>query len=339
MSIASSRGPLSSAISQWAVIALGGLGLYGNENVCDSLLNGIQKLLMAGTVGVSSSYNGPKSILQRQQHHPQSIIIHGGGSASFVQYLIQLTMGAVLVWGSFSILQNILPEKVKEMLPVTRKVFDTAVTSLGNGIVNIRDVLSRQILGLEEKQDEFGYKLDETHSEVVCIRDRVHELNEILLRCEDSLKRGDQRQTFTAKGLRLLLKCVGTMLPANSKFHHEIDGLYSSSHALDLDGSDETKKDVGMSSSSVSPGGDSLNATPNTPLSRLSSADTYTTFETSCASSPNDGAFYNTSRQYHNLKKHPITEIRGDLEYNESSSECLHDMVQEMKKIGVTIKN
>lgn len=336
MSIASSRGPLSSAISQWAVIALGGLGLYGNENVCDSLLNGIQKLLMAGTVGVSSSYNRHGSILQKE-HHPQSIIIHGGSSASYLQYLIQWTMGAVLIWGSFSILQNILPEQVKEFLPVTRKVFDTAVTSLGNGIVNIRDVLSRQMLGLEEKQDEFGYKLDETHNEVVCIRDRVHDLNDLLLRCEESLKRGDQRQTFTAKGLRLLLKCVGSMLPANSKFHHEIDGLYNSSHALDLDGSDQSNTEIKNSSPDISPGGDSLNATPNTPLSRLSSADTYTTFETSCASSPHGELL--ASRQYRNLSKHPITEIRGDLEYNTSSSECLHDMTQEMKKIGIIIKN
>jgi low affinity Fe/Cu permease len=337
MSIAASRGPLSSAISQWAVIGLGGLGLYGNENVCDSLLNGLKKLLMAGSVGVSSSYNGHRSILQKQQHQPQSIIIHGGSSASYIQYLVQWTMGAVLIWSSFSILQNILPDKVKEMLPVTRHVFDTAVTSLGNGIVNIRDVLSRQILGLEEKQDEFGYKLDETHNEVVCIRDRVHELNEILLRCEDSLKRGDHRQSFTAKGLRLLLKCVGTMLPANSKFHHEIDVLYNSSHGLDLDGTEQSNKDIGASSSVGSPGTDSLSITRNTPLSRLSSADTYTTFETSCASSPHGEL--STSRLYRNLNKHPITEIRGDLEYNETPSECLHDMVLEMKKIGVTIKN
>lgn len=335
MSLAASRGPLSSALSQWAVIALGGLGLYGNENVCNSLLNGIQKLLVGTAIASNSYHSISRGSISPQS--PQSIVIHGGmgSSSSLIHHVVQWTIGAILIWGSFSMLQNILPEKVKELLPVTRQVFDTAVTSLGNGIVNIRDVLSRQILGLEEKQDEFGYKLDETHTEVVRIRDDVIEMNEVLLRCEESLKRGDEKQTFTAKGLRLLLKCVGSMLPANSKFHPEIDSLYNTSHVLDVDGiQSPPSKDNTTYPSCSSPSNRVMDSMPNTPMSsRLSSADTYTTFDTSFASSPR----VDISNSKH--KKYPISNILGDLEYSGNlPTEYVDEMVQVMKKIGVTIR-
>lgn len=54
--------------------------------------------------------------------------------------LTKFLLGASVCWGSYVIFTQLLPESLKELLPVTRQFFDQAVTSLGQGIIRVRDV-------------------------------------------------------------------------------------------------------------------------------------------------------------------------------------------------------
>ncbi len=54
--------------------------------------------------------------------------------------LTKFLLGASVCWGSYVIFSQLLPESLKELLPVTRQFFDQAVTSLGQGIIRVRDV-------------------------------------------------------------------------------------------------------------------------------------------------------------------------------------------------------
>ena len=54
--------------------------------------------------------------------------------------LMKFLMGAGVCWASYVVFSQLLPESLKELLPVTRQFFDQAVTSLGQGIIRVRDV-------------------------------------------------------------------------------------------------------------------------------------------------------------------------------------------------------
>ena len=80
----------------------------------------------------------------------QPIVIHSHAApslrnGSWTAIIIQVGVGAGACWTAYFLFSNFLPEQLKEMMPVTRKFFQTAVTSLGNGIIKVRDALSEQI--------------------------------------------------------------------------------------------------------------------------------------------------------------------------------------------------
>lgn len=54
--------------------------------------------------------------------------------------IIQLSMGAGACWAIYILGAQLLPESIKELLPVTRQFFERSVTSLGKGIIKVRDV-------------------------------------------------------------------------------------------------------------------------------------------------------------------------------------------------------
>lgn len=250
-SAAVTRGPLSSLISQWTLVGLGAIGLYGNDELSGSILNGFKKILFGAAFGgdfFSSGSSHNNSSHRRLDSHAAAtsppIIIHNlsGKNEKWLGTLIQLALGAGFVCGSFALFSNILPDAIKELLPVTKKVFDMAVESLGNGIINLKDVLSQQILGIEEKQDELCDKLDDAHSDILHIRSNLEDMNEMMNRCEESLTAGEKRQKYTVRGMRLLLRCVGSILPANSAFNNELE-LFQYAGA-DLLGNDDDEEDL-----------------------------------------------------------------------------------------------
>lgn len=243
-----SRGPLSSVLSQWSVLGLGALGLYGNEDFCSSILRGIQKLLIGGSLLGNNSNNPNLWMNNPQQQHLNSAMMGPGigrysvGNNSsnyyYMWYLMQLGMGTLICWGSYVAFANLLPDAVKSVLPVSKKVFDTAVESLGKAVIHVRDALKEQILGIERKQDELSLKLDDTHDEVLHVKAGVDELGDMVYRCEQSLSQGERRQLYTAKGIRLLLRCISTMLPASSKFNSELDQYHRQGNDLGLGSSE-----------------------------------------------------------------------------------------------------
>mmetsp|Transcript_15511 Transcript_15511/g.44905 ORF Transcript_15511/g.44905 Transcript_15511/m.44905 type:complete len:408 (+) Transcript_15511:421-1644(+) len=244
------KGPLSSAIGQWAFVGLGAYALAGGEALRDAavqtasvaaqLAAGVPLSAILQASGTGGSNNHAAGAAGAAAAAPAPIIIHtssgsssGGGKLLTERplvLLVQLTLGAGLCWGSYIVLSTVLPEQIKEMLPVTRKFFDAAVTSLGKGILQVKESLGEQILGLSTKQDELSEQQSETHAEVLSVRNDLGEvkfdLNAIadtVERCEASLTDAERRQSYTARGVRLLVRCVGAMMPGNARLASELD--------------------------------------------------------------------------------------------------------------------
>jgi hypothetical protein len=128
------------------------------------------------------------------------------------------------------ILASVLPEAAKGMLPVTRTFFSTAITSLGKGIINVRDSLMKEMLGLGVKQDEMSEKLDETHVDVITVKDNVGNIQmnldrvqQVLDDCQSSLTDAEKRQEYIGQGVRLLTRGVSSLLPPDADLAYELD--------------------------------------------------------------------------------------------------------------------
>uniref|UniRef100_A0A7S4JK31 Uncharacterized protein n=1 Tax=Odontella aurita TaxID=265563 RepID=A0A7S4JK31_9STRA len=234
MSVQVTRGPLSSPLAQWAVLGIGVVAVAGKENVSAALQRAVRAALQA-------SADGPGGILGSSErmiapHGQAPIVIHSGpastasGSSRHITTIAQLTVGATACWVSYIAISTCLPDAVKELLPVTRKFFDGAVASLGQAILTVRNALSAQIDDLGNKQDELAFKQDATHTEVLAARDDLDGLRLDLQsicasvrRCEDSLAAAERRQTYTARGVRLLVRCVGALLPGNATLAGDLE--------------------------------------------------------------------------------------------------------------------
>ena len=240
MSAQIAKGPLSSALGQWAFVGLGAYALAGGEALRDTVARTAQiTAQLAAGVPLSTILGDPSRQLAAVPATASQapIVIHttaGGANGRLAEkplvMLVQLTVGAGLCWGSYIIFSNLLPEQIKEMLPVTRKFFDAAITSLGKGILQVKETLTEQILGLSMKQDELADKQDQTHGEVLSVRNDLGEVRfdlgqiaDTVERCEASLSHAERRQSYTARGVRLLVRCVGAMMPGNSRLAGELD--------------------------------------------------------------------------------------------------------------------
>mmetsp|Transcript_13177 Transcript_13177/g.18649 ORF Transcript_13177/g.18649 Transcript_13177/m.18649 type:complete len:382 (+) Transcript_13177:376-1521(+) len=254
MSAGAARGPLSSALAQWTVIGVGGLNLVGNESFTDNVLKGAQLVMGLPLTGSIGAKQAPVASAQ------QPIVIHTGGSnsssseattnAKIVASLVQVCIGASICWGSYLVMSNFLPDSVKEMLPVTRKFFDKAVTSLANGILEVKEQLTDQINTLLGKQKELSDKQDATHNEVLNVKDDLGDMrldlgsmHHTLDRCESSLSEAERKQTYTARGVRLLVKCVGAILPRNADLTTELESFSKLGEEIHNDNDAEKKND------------------------------------------------------------------------------------------------
>jgi hypothetical protein len=130
---------------------------------------------------------------------------------------------------------------LKELLPVTRQFFDQAVTSLGQGIIRVRDVLSEQIAVLCLKQDELSAKQDSTldsvnglKKDIGDVRINIDDIAIAISRCESSLTDASGRQTYMSRGIRLLVQCVGDLLRnSNPSVADELDQFSRLSEEMD----------------------------------------------------------------------------------------------------------
>lgn len=208
-------------LGQLAVVGLGVLCVANPEKFFRSITIGAQLLQNQAP---SSGNQGPA----------QPIIIHHGGPSesggnSKAGFVVKLVLGAGLCWGSYAVLVAVLPESASEHLPVSRKVFNQAVTSLGRAVISLKDTLMEQINLLSEKQVELGDKQDKTHSEVLDIKDHVQDVRgdlssvqEALDLCQASLTESERRTSYIARGVQLLTRGVSTILPEDEYLLNEL---------------------------------------------------------------------------------------------------------------------
>lgn len=248
------KGPLSTALGQWMFLGFGTFVIFTGDNGVSKAAQEIAGVAFRLVTGRDGGGFSATSLLReaalggsgqnnnnlrnggggQSQQHP--IVIHSVSSSSdgnknWTTTLIQMGIGAGACWGAYILFSNFLPDQIKEMLPVTRKFFESAVTSLGQGILRVRDALSEQIAVLGIKQDELATKQDETNEHVLGIKDdvgdvrlQVDDIAVAISRCENSLTDAEGRQTYMSRGVRLLVQCVGDLLrPSNPGVAEELD--------------------------------------------------------------------------------------------------------------------
>jgi len=208
-----------------------GLGFFAVSNP-DKFFLGLAKTAQFMNGISPEGFPQLSSSQQRQQHQQQApIIIHhtAPGAAGGRGFLIQLVIGAGFCWGSYIVLVTILPEAAKGMFPVSKSHFNRAVTSLGKAVIGLKDTLLEQIQLLATKQDELGDQQNKTHNEVVDIKDNVFgirgdigDMQDALNLCQESLTEAERRTSYIARGVQLLTRGVGSILPEDEHLRNEL---------------------------------------------------------------------------------------------------------------------
>lgn len=163
------------------------------------------------------------------------IIIHtgGGGATSgsngYVATIATYAIGAGACWVGFVVLTNALPEAVQEVMPVTRKFFSKTSHILADGIIQVRKVMEERVAALSRKQDDMDAKLGETHASVLTVqkdlvdtRGDIGRLGDSMVRQEETLMSSKRLQSYTSKGVTLLVRCVASMMPTNDRSVNEL---------------------------------------------------------------------------------------------------------------------
>ena len=207
-------------------LALVGLGAFALTNP-DKFFYTLQKTTQFLMTEQQQSPGSKGSMSQ------QPIVIHqvtnSTAGKSFTGYVVQLVLGAGFCWGSYMVLVNVLPEAAKGMLPVTTTVFNRAVTSLGKAVINLKDSLMEQVLGLSKKQDDLADRQNETHDEVLQVKGNVRglkgDLNQVrnsLDHCRIALTESERRTSYIARGVQLLTRGVSTILSQDDDLLYEL---------------------------------------------------------------------------------------------------------------------
>lgn len=237
------RGPLAFLLQnqagQWMTISLG--AIYAFPDQAKMILGDLGN--WSSLVKQLSGFNVPtlqdsKQLATTSQAAaaaaPQPIIIHhhNGSSSDKNQYVslaIKVAIGGTACWLGYFALTNALPEWVQEFFPVTRKFFAKTSKFLVATIEQVRDVLEKQIGIVSKKQDDISDKLDDTHDSVLGLhkelgdaRDELNNLNNSMARQELTLNSSSRTQSYTSKGVTLLVRCVASMLPTNDHTVHDL---------------------------------------------------------------------------------------------------------------------
>ena len=248
---------MSMAATQHAVRAAGvggtsttTLALIGAGTFCLANPEKALQLLQRALLAISDGANSGTSSSSSNNHvgnAPTPIVIHAGnagaaggssGTGKGLYYaVLQLSLGAGLCWGSYALLVNVLPEQAKNMLPVTQGTFKAAVTSLGKGLLHVKDTLSAELTALMQHQTELSHKQDETHEQVLYVQDQVADVHDDLSHmqnslddCHRALQTTDKRTTYIAKGIRLVTRGMTAMLPPDDELVQELRSFQKSDH-------------------------------------------------------------------------------------------------------------
>lgn len=236
MSMAATHAVRAAGGPSSSTLMLAGVGIFVLANPEKALLM-LQRALLA----LSSDGNGGGLVggsgNQRASAAATPIVIHAGnagttsssGTSGLYGLAIQLSVGAGLCWGSYALLVNVLPEQAKNMLPVTQGTFKSAVTSLGKGLLNVKDSLSAEIAALLNMQTDLQTKQDDTHEQVLYVQDQVADVHDDLGRLDGRLDEtngrlaaADKRTTYIARGIRLVSAGMTALLPADDELIQEL---------------------------------------------------------------------------------------------------------------------
>jgi hypothetical protein len=231
------RGPLAFLLQnqagQWMTISLGAIYTFPEQAkmVLGDLGNWSSLAKQLSGFNVPTLQDGSKSV--QAAAAPQPIIIHHHNGANdknqYVSLLIKVAIGGTACWLGYFALTNALPEWVQEYFPVTRKFFAKTSKFLVASIEQVRYVLEKQIGIVSKKQDDLSDKLDVTHDSVLGLhkelgdaRTDLNNLNESMARQESTLNASSRTQSYTSKGVTLLVRCVASMLPSNDHTVHDL---------------------------------------------------------------------------------------------------------------------
>jgi len=232
MATAVARGPLklllSNAAGQYLLLGVGVYTLFPAQ--VHKMLEyspALTKLIDNATLSTDKKDRSPAPIII---HTPSPTIIGGGsGGKTWMGTVAYAAAGATACWAGYVVVVQLLPDTVGQFLPVTRTIFDKTSASLGKGILKCKTVLEEKIRALAGQQEELGRKQDATNQTVSHIKSELGEaridmslLQSSLDRCEGSLEQAEGMQNFTARGVRLLVRCVHNMLPDDRDTAHEL---------------------------------------------------------------------------------------------------------------------
>ena len=225
---------LSNSGAQWATLL--GMGAYVYNP--DTFVQSIRTVLLGGkdSLLLSSSNSSGQRDTTTTANAATPIIIHTSSSdsrhgtfglsgASILTTIIFYSIGAGCVWISYTLCTSVLPDYISELMPVTRKVFDQTTKNLATSLFNVKEAMIKQIQFVMSKQDELGIKQDDTHRDVKDIQEDMKFVRSDLSgvmdgidRCEASVEASQRLQAYTARGVKLLVAAVATVLPRDENY-------------------------------------------------------------------------------------------------------------------------
>merc|ERR1711933_488390 len=126
------------------------------------------------------------------------------------------------------------------MLPVSKQFFNATIDTLGKGILSVKQVLEEKILGLDKKQDELMRKqnitkktVDEIHREMGEARNDLSSMKDALDQCQKSLDDTKDMQGYTLRGVKLLVRCVTSLLPDDGNHFDELSKFVNDSENVE----------------------------------------------------------------------------------------------------------
>ncbi len=232
MSYAASRaasGPLNSLlnsmVAQWAVV--GGTLFY--LVAPDDLRMAVRAFMirqLSEQPQSNSSNNSnrnayPPIVLQTSSAGP------AGAGGSLLRTMVTCVVGASCVWVGYGLLSELLP--FKEYLPVTQRIFDKTSKKLASSIYNVKDVLGKQILNLFQKTEQLQKTTDDINKDVKhcqntldLTRADLGQVSQQLDSVHDTVQTNQHLQTYTARGVKLLVSAVSSILPGDDRITREL---------------------------------------------------------------------------------------------------------------------
>jgi len=275
MATAVARGPmkllLQNAAGQYILLGVGVYTLFPDK--VHKMLEYSPALtkLIDGIDNESGKDRSPAPIII---HTPSPTIYNGPGNKTWMGTIIYTAAGVTACWAGYVVMVQMLPDTVGQFLPVTRTIFDKTSASLGKGILKCKTVLEEKIKQLAGQQEELGKKQDATNQTVSHIKSELGEaridmslLQSSLDRCEGSLEKTEGMQQFTARGVRLLVRCVHNMLPDDRDTAYELAKFIEEEQA-------QLALEQATGNNQVTSGG--VSGEPATPLAKNSTTTTVT---------------------------------------------------------------